>query len=85
MVVIHKSKLYVDHKMTIFISDTLALVTLIVILSQSYAHPICTAPTLINPKKQYWIFSYNSLDHIDFNENIQTSTYAENVCNKKSM
>ena len=71
--------------MEISISDTLTSITLIIILSQSYAHPICTAPTTINPKNKYWIFVYNSLDHIDLSENIQTSTYAENVCNKKSM
>ena len=71
--------------MTISMSDTLALVILVIILSQSYAHPICIGPTTIHLKKWYWIFVYNSLDHIDLSENIQTSTYVENVCNKKCM
>ena len=58
--------------MAISISDTLALVTFVIILSQSYAHPICIGHTIINPKKWYWIIVYNSLDHIDLSENIQT-------------
>ena len=33
MVVIHKSILYVNHKMEIYVSDTLALITLVIILS----------------------------------------------------